>query len=87
MSEIENIKKMLADGLEMMDNIENPIMEEHRTMIYVDSANAKLRKVGELIHRSTPDLSDMIDFVHEHVPGQYHGVMNHVWSGIGEWQA
>lgn len=87
MSDIENIKTMLADGLVMVDNIENPTMEEHKTMLYVDSANAKFRKVGELIHRSTPDLADMIKFVHECVPGRYHGIMNHAWSGIGDWQA
>ena len=71
----------------MMDNIENPTMEEHKTMLYIDSANVKLRKVGELVHRSTPDLTDMIQFVHECVPGQHHGIMNHAWSGIGDWQA
>tara|TARA_B110000879_G_C11176843_1_gene516400 strand:+ start:754 stop:1017 length:264 start_codon:yes stop_codon:yes gene_type:complete len=87
MSELDYIKKTLAEGLVMIGNIENPTTSEHKTMIYVDTANAKLHKTGEMIHALTPALGDMIQFVQEYVPEQYHNVMNHAWSGIGDWQA
>ena len=87
MSEIENIKKMLAEGLVMIHNIEFPSMEEHKTSLYINSANAKLRGAGVIVHALTPALEDMIQFVHEYIPEQYHGIMNHAWSGIGDWQA
>ncbi len=87
MSEIETIKKMLAEGLAMIHNIDNPTTEEHKTMDYINSANAKLRKAGQMVHILTPDLEDMIQFVHEYVPEQYYGIMNHAWSGIGHWQS
>lgn len=87
MSELETIKQKLAEGLVMMENIENPTTEKHGTQLYIATANAKLREAGEMVHLLTPDLNDMIQFVHEYVPEQYHGIMNHAWSGIGEWQS
>ena len=87
MSEIETIKKMLAEGWAMIHNIDNPTTEEHKTMDYINSANAKLREGGVMVHALTPELEDMIQFVHEYIPEQYHGIMNHAWSGIGHWQA
>ena len=87
MSEIKVIKKILADGLVMMENIETSTSEEHRTISYINSANAKLREGGVMVHALTPALEDMIQFVHEYIPEQYHGIMNHAWSGIGHWQS
>lgn len=87
MSELETIKKMLAGGLAMIHNIDAPTAEEHETMLYINSANTKLREAGLMVHALTPDLDDMIQFVHEYVPEQYYGIMNHAWSGIGDWQA
>jgi hypothetical protein len=87
MSKLETIKQTLAMGIVMMENIEHPTTAEYQTTLYIDTANAKLREAGEMVHLLTPDLNDMIQFVHEYVPEQYHGIMNHAWSGIGEWQA
>lgn len=87
MSELETIQKTLAKGVVMMENIEHPTTAEHQTTMYIDSAHVKLREAGEMVHLLTPDLNDMIQFVHEYVPEQYHGIINHAWSGIGEWQA
>ena len=84
---LETIQQILAEGLVMMKNIEHPTIEEHMSEVYVDSANAKLRKAGEMVHKLTPDLQTMIQFVHEYIPEQYHGIMNHAWSGIGDWQS
>ena len=87
MSEIEIIKQLLASGIAMIHNTDNPTTEEHKTMEYINSANAKLREAGVLVHALTPALEDMIQFVQEYVPEQYHGIMNHAWSGIGHWQS
>mgnify|MGYP006116856715 CR=1 FL=1 len=87
MSELETIKQVLAEGVVMMKNVEHPTTEKHKTMRYIDSANATCRKAGEMVYKLTPNLNDMIQFVHEYVPEQYHGLINHAWSGIGEWQA
>ena len=87
MSELETIKQKLAEGLVMIENIEHPTIGEHGSQLYIANANTKLREAGEMVHLLTPDLSDMIQFVHEYVPEQYHGIMNHAWSGIGEWQS
>tara|TARA_B110000977_G_scaffold104566_1_gene136441 strand:+ start:565 stop:828 length:264 start_codon:yes stop_codon:yes gene_type:complete len=87
MSELDSIKDLIATALIMVHNIDVPTTEEHGTMAYVWSVNAKLREAGVMVHALTPDLSDMIQFVHEYVPEQYHGVINHAWSGIGDWQA
>jgi hypothetical protein len=56
-------------------------------MEYVESAAVKLREAGFLVHGMTPGLSEMIQFVQVSVPEQYHGNINHAWSGIGEWVA
>jgi len=87
MSEIESIKKMLAEALLMIDNVNKPTVEKHRSMEYVDMATGKLREAGLVVHSLTPNLTDMIQFVHEYVPEQYHGNVNHSWSGIGDWVA
>ena len=87
MSELEKIKRLLAEGFVMMENANHPATKEHKTLAYIDTANSKLHEAGILVHHLTPDLADMIQFAHEYVPKQYHGVINHAWSGIGEWQA
>jgi hypothetical protein len=87
MSEIDQIQKLLAEGLVMLQNANNPTMNDHKTLLYVDSATSKLREAGVLVHALTPNLADMIQFAHEYIPEQYHGTINHAWSGIGDWQA
>jgi len=87
MSEIDQIQKLLAIGLVMLENVNNPTMKDHQTLLYVDSATSKLREAGILVHALTPDLADMIQFAQEYIPEQYHGTINHCWSGIGEWQS
>jgi hypothetical protein len=87
MAEIEIIKRLLADGLVMIGNVDSPTLEKHREAIYLESAQAKLKSAGILVHNWTPALNDMIQFVHEYVPEKYHGLINHAWSGIGDWQA
>ena len=71
----------------MIENVNNPSLEEHSTEKYVKDAMAKLRIAGEMVYSLTPALADMIQFVHEYVPEQYHNTINHAWSGIGEWVA
>ncbi len=87
MSEIESIKNILAGALLMIDNVDKATFEKHRSMEYVEEAMGKLREVGFLVHSLTPNLTDMIQFVQEYVPEQYHGNVNHAWSGIGDWVA
>ena len=87
MDTIENIKKILAEGFSMIENVNRPTVEKHRTMEYILMASDKLREAGIIVHSLTPELADMIQFVHEYVPQQYHGNVNHAWSGIGEWVA
>ena len=85
MSLVDRINKILTEGCRMVDNVTRPTLDEHRSMEYVESAAEKLREAGLLVHGMTPKLTDMIQFVHESVPEQYHGNINHAWSGIGEW--
>jgi len=87
MSLVERINKILAEGCRMVDNVTRPTLDEHRSMEYVESAAVKLREAGVLVHGMTPGLSEMIQFVQVSVPEQYHGNINHAWSGIGEWVA
>ena len=83
----ETLKQLLAEGLVMLENVDNPSTPEHHTLNYCENAYKKLQKAGSIIHRLTPDLGDMIKFVKEYVPEQHHHKMNHAWSGIGEWCA
>jgi|TARA_B110000285_G_C14884627_1_gene495571 hemerythrin-like domain-containing protein len=87
MATIDNIKQLLAEGLIMMENIDAPTLPEHNTVKYWETAQDKLKNAGNKVHSLTPDLNDMIQFVHEYVPDQHHGKINHAWSGIGEWCA
>ena len=81
--EIERIKLLLSEGLVMLENVEMG----HQTIEYCEAAHQKLKEAGTIVHRLTPDLEDMINFVHEYVPEQHHNKINHAWSGIGDWQA
>jgi len=83
----ECIKRLLAEGLVMLENVDNPVLPEHQKMEYCEDAHQKLREAGTIVHRLTPDLGDMIQFVHDYVHEQHHGKINHAWSGIGDWQA
>ncbi len=85
--ELEGIKRLLAEGLVMLENVDTPTTAEHRTLQYCDRAYKKLQDAGKQVHSLTPDLNDMIQFVHEYVPEQHHHKINHAWSGIGDWQA
>jgi len=84
---MEVIKKLLAEGLVMLVNVDNPVLPEHRTVDYCETAYKKLKEAGTIVHHLTPALQDMIQFVHEYVPEQHHNLINHAWSGIGDWQA
>ena len=85
--EISTIKQLLAEGLVMLENVDNPVLPEHRTIEYCAAAYSKLKEAGSIVHRLTPALGDMIQFVQEYVPEQHHHKINHAWSGIGDWQA
>jgi len=85
--ELERIKRLLAEGLVMLENVDNPTTDEHITLQYCDAAHKKLREAGTQVHSLTPALGDMIQFVQEYVPEQHHNNINHAWSGIGDWQA
>ena len=81
------LQQLLAEGLVMLENVDNPVSSEHRTIEYCAAAYSKLKEAGSIVHRLTPALGDMIQFVCEYVPEQHHHKINHAWSGIGEWQA
>lgn len=87
MAEIEQIQILLAEGLVMLENVNNPTIKDHQTLFYADLAMSKLREAGILVHGFTPHLADMIQFAHEYIPEQHHGTINHAWSGIGDWQS
>lgn len=84
---LPTIQRLLTDGFFRIDNVEAPTLQEHREATYLKSAHTKLRTAGLMVHKRTPDLNDMIQFVQELVPEKYHGLINHAWSGIGDWQA
>ena len=48
---------------------------------------AILKTVGFQVHAKYPNLAKMIEFVQNNVPEEYHNVMNHAWSGVGDWVA
>ena len=81
------MEQLLKDGLKIIHNVDHPTAPHHRTLEYCDRGQAKLRQVGELIHQKHPNLTDMIEFAQKHIPEEYHGVINHAWSGIGDWMA
>jgi len=84
---LERIKHLLAEGIVMLENVNNPTSTEHQTLQYCDRANKKLQDAGVQVHSLTPALEDMIQFVQEYVPEQHHNNINHAWSGIGDWRA
>jgi len=83
----KTMEVLLQEGLKIMHNVDHPTCEQHRQLQYCDEGQAKLKKVGEMVHRMHPNLSDMIDFAQKNVPKEYHGDINHAWSGIGDWVA
>jgi hypothetical protein len=87
MDEITKIKQLLAEGIVMSSNVDNPTLSEHRTLEYCELAQKKLKEAGTIVHQLTPDLNDMIQFAIEYVPEQHRNKINHAWSGIGEWRA
>ena len=82
---LESIKKLLAEGLVMMENIEEETIPEHSSKEYWETARGKLKEAGNIVYSLTPDLNDMIQFVHEYIPEKHHGKINHSWNGIGDW--
>jgi len=80
------IKMKLKIGLEMLQNVDSPTMEIHRTLAYCDNGYEILKQAGEMVYEMHPSLNGMIDFVHRHVSEKDHGRINHAFSGIGEWQ-
>ena len=87
MSDIETIQQLLAEGLNIIHNVDNPTLPEHRTLEYCSKGQEKLITAGKIVHKLTPDLHDMIQFAQEYVPEQHYNTINHAWSGIGDWQA
>ena len=78
---------LLKEGLEIMDNVEEPQNESHKQLTYCDQGHAKLHEVGVLVFALHPTLSGMITFAQTNIPEKYHGIINHSWDGIGEWVA
>lgn len=78
---------LLKEGLEIIHNVDNPTCEQHRKLEYLDEGISKLKIVGQMVHKMHPNLFDMIDFAQKNVPKEYHGNINHAWSGIGDWLA
>ncbi len=82
-----SVQILINEGLTMIANVENPQHKTHSTVVYCNEAYLKLYQAGEQVHKQTPALLDMIEFVQRTVPEKYHGVINHAWSGIGDWIA
>ena len=78
---------LLKEGLEIIHNVDNPTCEQHRKLENLDEGISKLKIVGQMVHKMHPNLFDMIDFAQKNVPKEYHGNINHAWSGIGDWLA
>tara|TARA_B100000795_G_scaffold233132_1_gene191701 strand:+ start:861 stop:1106 length:246 start_codon:yes stop_codon:yes gene_type:complete len=78
---------LLQEGLDIMHNVDNPTCEQHHQLEYWEEGQNKLKKVGQMVHKMHPKLADMIDFAQKNVPKEYHGNINHAWSGIGDWLA
>ena len=87
MNTISKINQLLAEGLLMMENIDEPTLPAHNSTEYWETAQEKLKEAGNKVHSLTPELNDMIQFVHDNVSVEHHGKINHAWSGIGEWCA
>ena len=84
---LEAIKQLLAEGLVIIDNVDNPTLPEHHKSAYCSKGLEKLLTAGKLVHKLTPALHDMIKFAKEYVPEQHLNTISHAWSGIGKWQA
>lgn len=81
------MEQLLKDGLEYMENVEHPSLPIHNTPAYCQEGHKKLRQVAIHLHDQGVDLSGMISYAQQHIPQKYHGIINHSWSGVGEWQA
>lgn len=78
---------LLQEGLEFMHNVENPTCEQHSQLQYIEEGHNNLKKIGHMVYQLHPNLSDMIGFAQKNIPKEYHGIINHAWSGIGDWLA
>ena len=65
---------LLQDGLEIMHNVDNPTCEEHRQLEYWEEGQTKLKKVGKMVYKMHPNLSDMIDFAQKIFPKNIMGI-------------
>ena len=81
------MEAMLKEGLIIMDNVEHPSLPNHKTLAYCQEGHAKLRKVAVHLHDQGVCLEGMITYAQTHIPPKYHGIINHSWSGVGDWQA
>ena len=86
MNQLDKIKELLKNGLTILNNVDDPANKIPKTMEYIDEGYKNLKEAGILIAAINPDLSDMIDFVHEHVDEADHCKINHGFSGIADWR-
>jgi len=84
---IPEANALLEEGIAMLENIENPTEESHKTLEYIEQAMTKLKQAGKLVHEKHPCLIHMISYAQTHTPTKFHNNINHAWSGIGEWDA
>lgn len=81
------IEILLKEGLQMMENVDNPQNEAHRELAYWEEGQDLLKAAGLRVYELYPKLNDMIQFAKRHVPERDQGRINHAWDGIGEWVA
>jgi len=79
--------RKLHDGLRMLECYDNPQTDEHRTRQYWSKGWAKVREAGVEFHAKYPHMHDWIAFAESVVDQKHWGILNHAWSGIGDWQA
>jgi hypothetical protein len=82
-----DMEALLKEGLDMISSADESGLNTHQTTAYIEEGYRKLHQVGLMVHKKSPDLADMITYAQTNVPAEYHNVINHAWSGIGDWTA
>ena len=82
-----DMEALLKEGLDMISLADESGPESCQTSAYIEEGYRKLYQVGLMVHEKNPNLADMITYAQNNVPVEYHNVINHAWSGIGDWSA
>jgi len=86
MNQLDKIKELLENGLTILNNVDDPTNKIPKTMEYIDEGYKNLKEAGILIAAINPDLTAMIDFVHEHVDEADYCKINHGFNDIADWR-